>query len=298
VPSRKSGLTLIELLIVITVISVLVAFLLPALRSAVETARRVHCMNSQKQILVADLLYASDCHGWMYLIYSHGGPKPSIAWEDVTHDLDAYRPTSYLDDYRDLWADEIRWCPTLIDACGPGTWDTVSPQTVDNRFGEWVYSRPGIQDDVVAACDAGRVSADKLYVNPAKRTPAISASGIYQYWQNSTSKKADLTGTAPMVSDYFYKNTTYLYKSVTAHNGYSAKSGDWRKPEGANSGWLDGHVQWNNWTKILDYYFCDKTQWDRRLAFGGPSYEQGFVWHMPTTGTWAFYARRGQPWTR
>jgi len=47
-PSRS--FTLIELLIVIAIIAILAALLLPALRSARETARKAGCLNNQKSI--------------------------------------------------------------------------------------------------------------------------------------------------------------------------------------------------------------------------------------------------------
>jgi prepilin-type N-terminal cleavage/methylation domain-containing protein/prepilin-type processing-associated H-X9-DG protein len=76
--STKRGFTLIELLVVIAIIAILAAILFPVFAKAREKARQSSCLNNQRQIAVAILMYAQD-HDEML-------PDHSSVWPEINVD--------------------------------------------------------------------------------------------------------------------------------------------------------------------------------------------------------------------
>jgi len=79
---KKPVFTLIELLVVIAIIAILASLLLPTLRTAMESARRVDCQNSERQVLLAVQFYAEDNEDKFVRQFYKGWLNPYI---DETH---------------------------------------------------------------------------------------------------------------------------------------------------------------------------------------------------------------------
>ena len=80
-PRRASrGFTLIELLVVLAVLAILAAFLLPALRSAKDAARRALCSTNERQIGAALTMYTNYHHGWLPPFGDNGPTNYTYLW--------------------------------------------------------------------------------------------------------------------------------------------------------------------------------------------------------------------------
>jgi prepilin-type N-terminal cleavage/methylation domain-containing protein len=78
---KKLAFTLVELLVVISIIAILLAVLIPAMSRAKETAKRIICSNQQKQVALGVNAYSSDYDGFLPW---YGGVDPlyPAPWTD------------------------------------------------------------------------------------------------------------------------------------------------------------------------------------------------------------------------
>ncbi|MBN2712669.1 MAG: DUF1559 domain-containing protein [Planctomycetes bacterium] len=73
--NKKSAFTLVELLVVISIITILASLLLPALSNALDAARTTSCVSNLKQIGIGSLMYGDDNPNYI----------PISEWKDLSH---------------------------------------------------------------------------------------------------------------------------------------------------------------------------------------------------------------------
>lgn len=209
---RKRAFTLIELLVVIAIIAILAALLLPALSSAKERSKRIHCASNLHQMGVGISMYSGD--------YNDLIPRSEWTDTDMTDSdvcYDAYRNTLTAADAYGLGcffeAKEISNAKIFYCLSGAnlkaGTAGYTQERIYENYLNNGVW--PGF------SIDAPRVRTGYMYVpQSGTRTLAspITPDGKPALTAPAFAKKAtELVGKYAIVTDLIYRQDMITHRA-------------------------------------------------------------------------------------
>lgn len=136
---RCAAFTIVELLVVISIIALLITLLLPALRSAQDAARAIQCASNQRQIAMAQHVYADDWEG-RFTRYYTGNQGETTFWH--------IRLRGYLENAQRGDPTSVINCPsadalTIVSyRSGQGGWSIGLSSVL--RANQWKYRRDAV----------------------------------------------------------------------------------------------------------------------------------------------------------
>jgi len=237
--NKRAGFTLVELLVVITVIAVLISMLLPAVQRAKEMTHRVSCASSHHQWGLAYFAYAHDNHGRLPAKYA--GVSTTIALSGYRYNAtyDVYDSPLILSNFNQLASQRPRYtyitndaarkltCPTVNKSrTVPTWWNSAGTASLVHSY---LAHRPLPSDDsTVVTTTRGATRIDDAPTEPLLADGLLFRSSSGAGWFGNHEKFGDSSRWAEA---YPSANTVASYRS--AFFGLNLLS-------------LDGGVKWRN----------------------------------------------------
>jgi prepilin-type N-terminal cleavage/methylation domain-containing protein len=222
----SAGFTLVELLVVITISSILMALLLPALSSAKEKSRRTVCKANEQELIDALQLYANENEDFMLSAADNQGDYHAIILSDFA--FNTLASPYYLGGQTNCF-----YCPNIIYATGQmGGYQANRGYTIGYSYlatNDLVFSSKGPMSFVSPqrwTDTPGAIFADANYWNSALTIAPHGASGsiVASVVVNTPQPQAQTTATSAAVG-----------------------------AAGGNEGFMDDHVEWRSIHSMQTY---------------------------------------------
>jgi len=260
--SQKKGFTLVELLVVISIIAVLLAVLLPSLSKARNQAKLTVCRSNLSQLGKVWIMYAGDNRDYYPTgaIGNDWGVLNSAAARDA---VDKYCVGS---------GNKLFYCPnyTFTDMDGDGKIENWEEPTIVSginyyEIGYWIFTnipaarldtsdfQPGKNADGISTSWTSLAYRDDLKddgaetMGPAVKTLTKQLS--YRSNNRSTAKTISIIPSDnPILWDITLKSNGKVSKKYVMHI-QSLKD----NTAGRNAVMMDGHTEWERITKTVRY---------------------------------------------
>ena len=228
----KNAFTLIELMVVVSIISLLISLLLPALATARSQARMAVCMSNVRQITLANTGYAVENAGFYVPAAKDMVAANLHRWHGVRDTLnDPFDPSrGPLVDY--LADGKVKQCPESVKFVQDRTWEVNFEQGSGGYGYNLTYlgskmSQPGI---LIAARYENSTNMGKL-ARPAE-TLMFTDCAMAQL----------RNGRANYIEYSFAEPRYFLLDGAIAEQFTPSPSIHFRHHRKTNVGWADGHV--------------------------------------------------------